>query len=150
MTTFTIMRVEAEAVVDLRERVMWPGRRDMCVLAEDAAGVHLGAVDRRGATSDQQPPLIGVISLFMDEGGVARFRKLCTHPERRCEGIGSALVIRSIVEAEEAGAVALECDSRQSASKFYSRLGFQQVGAPFTKYAGAPPYVRMRRDLNGR
>ena len=39
----TIKRVAPEATVGVREAVLWPGRPDMCRLAEDAQGLHLAA-----------------------------------------------------------------------------------------------------------
>ena len=55
----TINRVAPEATVGVREAVLWPGRPDMCRLAEDAQGLHLAATN---VNND----VVGVVSLFVD------------------------------------------------------------------------------------
>ncbi|KAH8063402.1 Acetyltransferase [Aureococcus anophagefferens] len=56
-------RDRAERTVDVREAVLWPGRRDMCVLASDGDGTHFGAFF---PAADNERP-VGVISLFWKE-----------------------------------------------------------------------------------
>ena len=76
----TIKRVAPEATVGVREAVLWPGRPDMCRLAEDAQGLHLAAT-----LGDDQ--VIGVVSLFVD-GAEARFRKFAVLEAHRGAGVG--------------------------------------------------------------
>ena len=81
----TINRVAPEATVGVREAVLWPGRPDMCRLAEDAQGLHLAATVNN--------EVVGVVSLFVD-GAAARFRKFAVLEAHRGAGVGSRVLRR--------------------------------------------------------
>ena len=82
-SSVTISRVAPEATVGVREAVLWPGRPDMCRLAEDAQGLHLAATVNN--------EVVGVVSLFVD-GAAARFRKFAVLEAHRGAGVGSRLL----------------------------------------------------------
>jgi len=122
----------------LRHAVLWPDKPlEYVQLPDDDAGQHFGAFAADGQ-------LISVISLFVTDGE-ARFRKFATHPSWQGQGIGSALLARTIEAATQLGASTLWCDSRQSAADFYRRFGMVPEGEIF--YKGPIPYVRMQRRL---
>lgn len=161
----TVRRAAAEEVVDLRERVLWPGRPEMCRLAEDAApeAVHLVAVaDDDGVgdgvgSGDGGAAALGVLSLFLprrpecgtaeEPCGRAQFRKLAVDPTCRGRGIGRTLVDVAAAEARTAGAATLFCHAREPQAGFYELQGFERCGEPFRKYEGGDMYVEMEAAL---
>ena len=136
----TIKRVAPEATVGVREAVLWPGRPDMCRLAEDAQGLHLAAT-----LGDDQ--VIGVVSLFVD-GAEARFRKFAVLEAHRGAGVGSRLLQAAEAEAASAGAAHIECDARADKAAYYEKRGYAAAGPPFAKYADSEQlYATMRKPL---
>ncbi len=137
----TINRVAPEATVGVREAVLWPGRPDMCQLAEDEQGLHLAAT-----LGDDQ--VIGVVSLFVD-GAEARFRKFAVLEAHRGAGIGSRLLQAAESEASRLGAKTIECDARaETAAAYYEKRGYAAAGPPFAKYADSEQlYATMRKPL---
>ena len=154
----TVKRVAAASVRPIRERVLWPGRPEMCALDEDEHpnAIHLGAIlgeaQQQQQQEEQQPEeeqlVVGAVSLFLSSTSkVAKFRKLAVDEEWRSAGIGTALVEVAAAEARCAGATILACDARRPQAPFYQRLGFELDGEPFEKYEGGGEYVRMQLAL---
>ena len=137
----TINRVAPEATVCVREAVLWPGRPDMCRLAEDEQGLHLAAT-----LGDDH--VIGVVSLFVD-GAEAKFRKFAVLEAHRGAGVGSRLLQAAEAEAASAGAAHINCDSRaDTAAAYYEKRGYTAAGPPFAKYADSEQlYATMRKPL---
>ena len=137
----TIKRVAPEATVGVREAVLWPGRPDMCRLAEDAQGLHLAATN---VNND----VVGVVSLFVD-GAEARFRKFAVLEAHRGAGVGSRLLQAAEAEAASAGAAHIGCDARaEMAAAYYEKRGYAAAGPPFAKYADSEQlYATMRKPL---
>ena len=139
--TVTINRVAPEATVGVREAVLWPGRPDMCRLAEDAQGLHLAAT-----LGDDQ--VIGVVSLFVD-GAEARFRKFAVLEAHRGAGVGSRLLQAAESEAYRLGAKTIDCDARAEMAAYYEKRGYAAAGPPFAKYEGSEQlYATMRKPLD--
>ena len=136
----TINRVAPEATVGVREAVLWPGRPDMCRLAEDEQGLHLAAT----VNND----VVGVVSLFVD-GAEARFRKFAVLEAHRGAGVGSRLLQAAEAEAYRLGAKTIECDARaEKAAAYYEKRGYVAAGPPFAKYADSEQlYATMRKPL---
>ena len=143
----TIRRVEPRDVVGLRERVLWPGRPEMCLLPEDelSSAIHLAAY------AENEEGTLGVLSLFLpaSTAGRAQFRKLAVSPPWQGEGLGTALVRSAAAEAESAGCCALYCHARERQAGFYQARGFARVGEAFVKYEGGGSYVEMELPLIG-
>lgn len=139
-SSVTINRVAPEATVGVREAVLWPGRPDMCRLAEDAQGLHLAA----NVNND----VVGVVSLFVD-GAEARFRKFAVLEAHRGAGVGSRLLQAAEAEAASAGAAHINCDARaDTAAAYYEKRGYTAAGPPFAKYADSEQlYATMRKPL---
>ena len=140
-SSVTINRVAPEATVGVREAVLWPGRPDMCRLAEDAQGLHLAA----NVNND----VVGVVSLFVD-GAAARFRKFAVLEAHRGAGVGSRLLQAAEAEAYRLGAKTIECDARaETAAPYYEKRGYAAAGPPFAKYEGSEQlYATMRKPLD--
>ena len=137
----TINRVAPEATVGVREAVLWPGRPDMCQLAEDEQGLHLAAT-----LGDDQ--VIGVVSLFVD-GAAARFRKFAVLEAHRGAGVGSRVLQAAEAEAASAGAAHIDCDARAETAAYYEKRGYAAEGPPFAKYEGSEQlYATMRKPLD--
>ena len=136
----TINHVAPEATVGVREAVLWPGRPDMCRLAEDAQGLHLAATVNN--------EVVGVVSLFVD-GAAARFRKFAVLEAHRGAGVGSRLLQAAEAEAASAGAAHIDCDARaDTAAAYYEKRGYTAAGPPFAKYEGSEQlYATMRKPL---
>ena len=136
----TINRVAPEATVGVREAVLWPGRPDMCRLAEDAPRLPLAAT-----LGDDQ--VIGVVSLFVD-GAAARFRKFAVLEAHRGAGVGSRLLQAAEAEAYRLGAKTIDCDARAETASYYEKRGYAAAGPPFAKYEGSEQlYATMRKPL---
>ena len=152
-----VERVSASRVAALRERVLWPGRPEMCRLPEDESegAVHLAAVLAGGEADEEGPEIVGVLSLFLPgaEGeGRAQFRKLAVDEAWRRRGLGAALVDVAAAECRAAAArggaqrpaTALFCHAREAQAMWYEKRGFRRVGEPFQKYGlGGEAYVEM-------
>ena len=138
-SSVTINRVAPEATVGVREAVLWPGRPDMCRLAEDAQGLHLAA----NVNND----VVGVVSLFVD-GAEARFRKFAVLEAHRGAGLGSRLLQAAESEATRLGAKTIDCDARAEMAAYYGKRGYAAAGPPFAKYEGSEQlYATMRKPL---
>lgn len=118
----------------LRHQVLWPDKPlEFVKIPEDESGFHFGYfVDKE---------LVSVISLFIDEQKVARFRKFATHPDFQRKGIGSQLLQHVFEQAMAGEAIQIWCDARLDANGFYERFGMKQKGKRF--YKGEIPYVKM-------
>jgi GNAT superfamily N-acetyltransferase len=131
-----ILPITSEQTYPLRHRVLWPDKPlEFVKVPEDESGFHFGYF------VDGEP--VSVISLFIDEQKVARFRKFATHPDFQRKGIGSRLLQYIFEKAIESEAVQIWCDARLDAKLFYERFGMKQEGDRFFK--GEISYVKMVR-----
>ncbi len=134
-----VIPINAAQTYALRHAVLWPDKPLAYVqLPDDEAGLHYGAL--------VDGEVRAVISLFVGNDGVARFRKFATDPAWQGRGLGSALLRHVLAEARARGARTLWCDARQSTLAFYQRFGLAPEGDVF--YKGDIPYVRLSRALS--
>ncbi|WP_428656873.1 GNAT family N-acetyltransferase [Runella sp.] len=133
-----IRSITAADTYPLRHQVLWPDKSlDFVKVPEDEEGFHFGYF-----VDDQQ---VSVISLFVNEQGIARFRKFATHPDFQRQGLGSALLQTVFERAIALKAIAIWCDARLDAKPFYEHFGMQQEGDLFFK--GDIPYMKMTRTF---
>jgi GNAT superfamily N-acetyltransferase len=139
-TAIVIQAIAASRTYYLRHTVLWPDKPLTYVqLSDDESGQHFGAF--------VEGALASVISLFIGDDGVARFRKFATDPAWQGRGLGSALLRHVIAAAQAQDARVLWCDARESALPFYQRFGFRAEGNVF--YKGSIAYQRLVCDLTG-
>ena len=146
--SFTVRQIPAEAIVDLRHRVLRAGMpRHTAVFKGDelATSVHLAAVD----AADQ---VVGCASFHLseDEGQSAwQLRGMATDPAWCGRGVGRAVLTagEAIVIAGD-GPRRLWCNARLIAIGFYQRLGWAVCSELFDiPHAG--PHHRMRKSADG-
>lgn len=78
-------------------------------------------------------------------GRVGRLFQMAVDPALQGMGLGAALVRRLEARAIELGYAAIVLHARETAVGFYSRLGYDTVGAPYTEVG--IPHVDMTRRL---
>jgi GNAT superfamily N-acetyltransferase len=98
---YNIHTIKPEETLPLREKVMWPGRPEMCKLKDDSNGIHLGLYYCSDSTQEQQEKeeelLVGVISIFINQKlRTAQFRKFAIDQNQQGKGIGSILLETAI------------------------------------------------------
>ena len=117
--------------------------RETAVFAGDelAETKHFGAFD--GAR------LVGVASIYFasfpaqpDVSPAWHLRGMATLPEVRGAGFGRALLDACVAAAREKGAALIWCNARTSAAKFYTKNGWQIIGAEFD-IPTVGPHFRM-------
>lgn len=75
-----------------------------------------------------------------------RLRGMATDPDRRDEGVGSAVLGEAITQLRNLGAKLLWCNARIPARRFYERAGLAVSGEPWDE-PDIGPHLRMWRDL---
>jgi GNAT superfamily N-acetyltransferase len=122
-----IEQVPAHIVWPIRHQVMYPNEEfDTIKLADDERGIHFALF--AGNT------LVSVISLFR-KGHELQFRKFATIEEHQGKGYGSKLLEYMIHYAKEQNMHRIWCNSRRTATSFYRKFGFREIGKPFHKNA---------------
>jgi N-acetylglutamate synthase-like GNAT family acetyltransferase len=80
-------------------------------------------------------------------GGICEVRTLWVHPDRRRDGLGSALMTRAVDEARTRGCRLMFLSTYDfQAPAFYVRLGFETVATIHDKPLGHTEHI-MRRTL---
>jgi ribosomal protein S18 acetylase RimI-like enzyme len=111
-----------------------PRSGDIAVVAEDAAGISVGAV----WTFDHDPPL-----LVNDDGVALPEITIAVTPANRGNGVGSALLDELFVRCTgKYEALSLNVHERNPARQLYRRQGFRSVG----RGRGALG-IAMRKDV---
>lgn len=125
--------VPVEVIYPLRLLVLRPGGTLAdCVFEGDEAEttLHLGAYDvmynLKGIASYYEAPMPG----HTFEKPI-QLRGMATHPEVRGMGFGKELIHHGVMLFRATGNDVIWCNAREVAVKFYERLGFEVVGAPF-------------------
>lgn len=92
--------------------------------------------------------LLGSLRLMGPVGDPERqLRQLAVEPLMQGQGIGSALVRACETRAAEQGCEMLWLNARDTAIAFYTRLGYESVGAEFVSHLTGIPHVRMEKRL---
>lgn len=139
--------VDADAVIDLRHRVLRDGLpRDTAIFEGDGevGTVHLGAFDDWGV-------MIGCVTILhrMWNGAPAwQLRGMAVDPQWQGRGIGKAL----LVELErlvlcDSHSTLMWCNARKPAVGFYERHGWR-LASPEFEIPTAGPHHRMTRHLD--
>lgn len=80
------------------------------------------------------------------DAGVMRMRQVAVAEARQGQGLGSELVRWSEEVAREAGATEMHLHARESAVRFYEKLGYDAEGASFVEVG--IPHRAMRKQLS--
>ncbi|MBN3832317.1 GNAT family N-acetyltransferase [Burkholderia sp. Ac-20344] len=123
-TLFTIATIEAAQTHPLRAMILLNGDQNACELAGDHAPttLHVGVRNASG--------IVAVASLCEEsrEDDRARpawrLRGMAVHPAVRGMGFGRVLVQVCVRHAEARGATLVWCTARETAYRFYEKLGF--------------------------
>lgn len=70
------------------------------------------------------------------ENGLGHVRHFAVHPNWLRQGIGKAILARSIGDARRNGVVRLECNASLVAVEFYEALGFRDIGPAVANLGG--------------
>lgn len=146
-----ILAITAPDVRPLRQRILRPHQTAKAlVYGGDAAPdtLHVGAfVDGE---------LAGVASIFrqapeynVTHPAAWRIRGMATVPEHRRSGLGSKMMESLLRHAATNGGRLAWCNARVPAIGFYSRMGFEQIGAVF-ELPVIGPHVVMERPIKWR
>jgi N-acetylglutamate synthase-like GNAT family acetyltransferase len=100
---------------------------------------HVMAIDDDGR-------IVGVGRLHVVKPGEGKVRYMAVAPDRRGQGIGSAVFERLEAIAVETGIERIILDARESASGFYTAHGFHILEQGHTLF-GSIPHVRMLKSL---
>ncbi|MGY4383895.1 putative GNAT family N-acyltransferase [Pedobacter sp. UYP24] len=137
MPEIQIEQIRYELTWHLRHKVMYPNLPfESIKLKNDSEGIHFGLY-----ANDK---LTAVVSIFND-GKIYQFRKLATLTEEQGKGFGSLLLKYVISFVKHDSGEKLWCNARVSASKFYSKFGFLQLGSYFVE--NDIDFVIMELDL---
>ena len=106
---YNIYTIKPEETLPLREKVMWQGRPEMCILKDDNNGIHLGLYYCSDSTQqeiekggEEKELLIGVISIFINKKErTAQFRKFAVDQNQQGKGIGSKLLETAITTMKQ-------------------------------------------------
>lgn len=121
-----IEQIAAPVTWRLRQEVLYPeGSLKDVMIDADFEGYHFGAYRRN--------VLVGVISLFRDDGDSFQFRKFAVHRDYQRQGVGEQLLSKLFAFAADLQAANVWCDARKEAVSFYQRFGLEPVGATFTR-----------------
>ncbi|WP_017259379.1 GNAT family N-acetyltransferase [Pedobacter arcticus] len=128
-----IEQITQELTWKLRQKELYPDLSiDVIKLPEDDLGTHLGLF--------YENKLATVVSLFQKEDHL-QFRKLATDSKYQRLGLGSKMINYVIDYAREKQLQKVWCNARLSATGFYKKLGFTEIGEVFSK--GGIDYVIM-------
>ncbi len=73
--------------------------------------------------------LVGFVNVAWDGGAHAFLLDPTVHPQQQRQGIGSALVLRAIAAARDAGVEWVHVDYEAHLASFYAAVGFQPTNA---------------------
>jgi len=131
---------EFDQELDLRRRVL---RRPLGLdfnadqIAEEVSEIHLGAFEDEW--------LLAVLVLTPREDGELKMRQVAVEPTLQGSGIGGELVRFSEQVARERGFTTMVLSARETAVRFYERLGYSVVGEPYEEVT--IPHRWMEKDL---
>lgn len=148
MTAMRVVDVDAADTHELRRRVLRDGTTSNVVVfdGDDVADTfHLGVLD--------DGKLIGVSTwlrrAYPDRPAVVgvQLRGMATDPDRRHEGVASAMLAAGLERAAAGGAGVVWARARDTALGFYERHGFVAVGLGYVDLTTGLPHHDIVIDL---
>ncbi len=141
--TFTVRLVAAEAIIDLRHRVLRPGRpRDTAMFDGDGLPTshHFAAVDGHGN-------VVGCATFHLNQhdGEPAwQLRGMATDAAWCGRGVGREVLLAGAATVNAIGPRLMWCNARAEAVGFYQRLGWAICSDRFD-IATVGPHYRMQK-----
>ena len=111
---------------------------DIETLSREYADLHIVAYNERNE-------IVGVLLLSPLDTAIMKMRQVAVHPTCQGKGIGSALVAYSERYAKLQGYTRLYLHAREIAVSFYTRLGYQPIGAPFSEIG--IPHIALEKAV---
>jgi ribosomal protein S18 acetylase RimI-like enzyme len=145
-TPVNIRIIAAQEVIPLRRAVLRPGRPVCeCIFAhdDDSETRHFGAFVNGvmvGVSSAYHRPLPGTT-----DDGAWQLRGMAVLENAQHRGVGSALLRACCDHVVERGGTLVWFNARSGAVPFYTKHGFEIVGAEFIIPDVGPHYVMQRR-----
>ncbi len=106
-------------------------------LAKECFDIHLGAF--------LGPAMVGCLLLRRVNAHTAKMRQVAIDVSAQGRGIGRRLVATAEERARAMGYTVIELNARATAIAFYSKLGYEVCGEPFTELTLA--HQKMRKIL---
>lgn len=126
MNAIKVQKISAAQTIDLRSRILRPMQAiELCNYPEDEflSTFHLGIFDNNkiicNGTFIQQPH-----EKFLEAQLPYRLRGMATDTSKQRQGLGSVIVVQSLIELNHLGCDLLWFNARTSAEIFYKKLGF--------------------------
>lgn len=87
------------------------------------------------------------VGVMTAQGGVFKLEFLCVDTTLQGRGIGGMMLARLEEKARAEGGTRLFMDARVSASAFYRRHGYREVGEVFSLDYAPVPHIVMEKEL---
>ena len=133
---------EYQATVELRDRLLRAPlglKFTDAELAAECADIHIGEFDPDGH-------LLACLVLSPESTDTSiRMRQVAVDSELHGQGIGSQLVRHAETIAAGRGFDLITLHARREVTEFYSKLGYTQIGEPFTEVG--IPHITMQKAL---
>ncbi|WP_374948657.1 GNAT family N-acetyltransferase [Mucilaginibacter sp.] len=132
-------------IEQIRPELTWQLRRDVLYsnlqknemgMDEDNYGYHFAAF--------KDNYIVAVVSLFK-HGSDWQFRKFAVNETVQNQGIGKQLLNHILEFVERENGTGIWCNARLSATGFYTKSGFTQIGDIFSR--NGFEYIVMQKDL---
>ncbi len=141
VTRFLDFSTEAEALRDVRKRILYPDLPvSKALYPGDESAIHIGAYKEDGT-------LIGIASLFRRDDDSLQLRGMATTAESRGTGAGRSIVRFAEAYAAQTGVARLWCNARVSAMGFYTKCGWQVEGEEFEVPDIGAHYVMVSTEV---
>lgn len=131
-----IIPIKTEQCLDIRHQVLWPNlSRNECRLPGDEEAKHYGLF--------VEDKLVSCLSLFVVSPELWQIRKFATLTKYQNQGYGTFLLTNTLQLIDNAGVPRVCLEARQTAVRFYQKVGFQLCSDTFLKHG--IEYRRMQR-----
>ena len=121
-----IRKASHKECLPLRHKVLWPGLDvGQCYVDGDEEADHY-VMERNGS-------ILSCLSVFSVDNGIFKIRKFATDFEYQGMGYGSQLLAHAIKDIKRKGAKKVILSARESASSFYKKFGFVELGNKFNR-----------------
>lgn len=136
---YDVRRITAAETRPLRQKILRPGQAVEAVVwpgDDQESTVHLGAF--------LGEELVGIATLLLVARNEWQLRGMAIRQDLQGQGAGKALIGECLRQVPVTSGHTLWCNARESAWRFYEKLGFQVTSELFD-IPGVGPHYRMER-----